>query len=370
MSPSAWSTNLRDDDDDEGDSSASDSELTSTTTTAPRPPPPPRTEAEAILAEAEAQVDPDKPEVFAIDEVQEADIKFVETPWTVARRVAGASKRAREADDERKEEEEIKKKPMVRHLESKLEKRRCTSSSRALPLEQPSSKFRPATVAAPPASKKPSKSTLPPLEKASEKQSDVSKSHWSTTKPSLPSKETPKLKSPPQAIAQSEKKRAEPSNAAKELVKEVKKAVVYPDKGTCYLSLLSHRRRSLANASLTLAAPKTPEKPQVASEVAPKPSLPLLSTFKKALPNATVSSSPSPDQPKTRRPPATSKRVVSNLATAQKYVTTHEKVIEAVEKVVRREEEVQQASSESTSSFATGSVFSRALLPHLRALPG
>jgi hypothetical protein len=88
---SSWSFCLRDDDDEED----SDAEPP------PPPPPPPRLLAaeEVLLAEAEADRVPseeEEREVFDIGQVEEGDIKFVETPFTIARRFAGMRKRALE----------------------------------------------------------------------------------------------------------------------------------------------------------------------------------------------------------------------------------------------------------------------------------
>jgi hypothetical protein len=61
-----------------------------------------RSEADQLIAEAEEEAaagDPE-PELFDISLVEEGDVRFVETPFTIARRVAATKKRARKDTEE------------------------------------------------------------------------------------------------------------------------------------------------------------------------------------------------------------------------------------------------------------------------------
>lgn len=63
---------------------------------------PRRSEADQLIAEAEqeAAAEDPEPELFDISLVDEGDVRFVETPFTIARRAAITRKRARKEDEE------------------------------------------------------------------------------------------------------------------------------------------------------------------------------------------------------------------------------------------------------------------------------
>ncbi|ORY66629.1 hypothetical protein BCR35DRAFT_354858 [Leucosporidium creatinivorum] len=90
---SSWSFSLRD---DEQSDSSQEEQL-------PQPQPSGRrSEHEQLIAEAEQEgvAEHTEPEQFDISLVEEGDVRFVETPFTIARRVAATRKRARKEEDE------------------------------------------------------------------------------------------------------------------------------------------------------------------------------------------------------------------------------------------------------------------------------
>lgn len=68
-----------------------------------RPPPPRRAaEQDRLIAEAEQEGVPEypPPELYDIAQIEEGEVRFRETPFTIARRVAATRKRARDDDEE------------------------------------------------------------------------------------------------------------------------------------------------------------------------------------------------------------------------------------------------------------------------------
>ncbi|ORY88183.1 hypothetical protein BCR35DRAFT_351026 [Leucosporidium creatinivorum] len=150
---SSWSFSLRDD--EQSDSSQEEQ-------IAQPQPSGRRSEHEKLIAEAEQEgvADHAEPELFDISMVEEGDVRFVETPFTIARRVAATRKRARKEKDEIQEEPRPKpSQPLPPAAPPKAKKSKFDPPIKKSKLPRKTSKAPPATESK---SEAPSTSKLSP----------------------------------------------------------------------------------------------------------------------------------------------------------------------------------------------------------------